>query len=103
MALIPVSFGGWGVREAAVVTVLTSQGFAAEQALFFSVCYGLTLLFGFLLGALLAWAVCAPVAADLSIRKRMLPDAIFQGQSDALGQQTPIAMLNHDSATTPPS
>ena len=50
-ALIPVSIGGWGVREAAVVAVLTSQGFAAEQALFFSVCYGLTLVFGSLLGS----------------------------------------------------
>jgi glycosyltransferase 2 family protein len=70
-ALIPVSFGGWGVREAAVVAMLTSEGFAAERALFFSVCYGLTLVFGYLLGALLGWVIYSPLAPDLGINTKI--------------------------------
>jgi uncharacterized protein (TIRG00374 family) len=58
--LIPVSFGGWGVREAAVVAVLTSQGIPAEQALFFSVCFGVILLLGSTPGAFLVWAIYSP-------------------------------------------
>jgi glycosyltransferase 2 family protein len=43
VALIPISIGGWGVRELAVVTVLGRHGLAAEQALLFSVCFGVVL------------------------------------------------------------
>jgi uncharacterized membrane protein YbhN (UPF0104 family) len=104
-ALIPVSLGGWGMREAAVVAVLTSQGFAAEQALFFSVCYGLTLVFGSLLGALLVWAVCAPLSADANVNKVMLRDAILRDERlrGAMGQHTPVTLLVHDGSTSTPS
>ena len=72
---------GWGVREATVVAVLTSQGLAAEQALFFSVCYGLTLLLGFLLGALLVLAIFSSLSVDFSANKRMLQDVILRKDS----------------------
>jgi glycosyltransferase 2 family protein len=62
VALLPFSFGGWGVREGAVVALLTSQGFPAEQALFFSVCFGVILVLGCMPGALV-WAIYSPVRA----------------------------------------
>ena len=43
VALVPISVGGWGVRELAVVTVLGRHGLPAEQALLFSVCFGFVL------------------------------------------------------------
>jgi glycosyltransferase 2 family protein len=51
VALVPVSVGGWGVREVAVVTFLQSHSIAAERALIFSVYFGLVLLVGSLPGA----------------------------------------------------
>jgi hypothetical protein len=52
VALVPVSIGGWGLRELAVVSLLGNHGVAPEQALLFSVCFGLTLALGSLPGAL---------------------------------------------------
>jgi uncharacterized membrane protein YbhN (UPF0104 family) len=54
VALIPISIGGWGLRELAVISVLGSHGVAPEQALLFSVCFGLVIAIGSLPGAL-AW------------------------------------------------
>jgi glycosyltransferase 2 family protein len=51
---VPISIGGWGVRELAVVSLLGAHGVAPEKALLFSVCFGLALAVGFLPGAL-AW------------------------------------------------
>jgi uncharacterized membrane protein YbhN (UPF0104 family) len=51
---IPISIGGWGLRELAVVSLLGAHGVAPEKALLFSVCFGLALLIGSLPGAL-AW------------------------------------------------
>jgi glycosyltransferase 2 family protein len=59
IALIPVSIGGWGVREAAVVTLLASHGVAPEMALSLSVTFGLVLVVSSLPGAIV-WAVYSP-------------------------------------------
>jgi hypothetical protein len=54
IVLVPISIGGWGLRELAVVSLLATHGVAAERALLFSVCFGLALAIGSLPGAL-AW------------------------------------------------
>jgi glycosyltransferase 2 family protein len=54
ISIIPVSVGGWGLRELAVVSVLGDHGIAPERALLFSVCFGLVFVVGSLPGAL-AW------------------------------------------------
>ncbi len=54
VALVPISISGWGLRELAVVSLLGGHGVAPEQALLFSVCFGLVLAIGSLPGAL-AW------------------------------------------------
>ena len=41
VVLIPISIGGWGLREAAVVSLLSAHGVAREQALLFSLFFGL--------------------------------------------------------------
>src|SRR5262249_22662084 len=52
VALVPISVGGWGLRELAVVALLGSHGVAPERALLFSVCFGLVFVLGALPGAL---------------------------------------------------
>src|ERR1700730_1190874 len=52
VAFIPISIGGWGLRELAVISLLASYGVAPERALLLSVCFGLALAFGSLPGAL---------------------------------------------------
>ena len=54
VVLIPISIGGWGLRELAVISLLATYGVAPERALLFSVCFGLALALGSLPGAL-AW------------------------------------------------
>jgi glycosyltransferase 2 family protein len=54
VVLVPISIGGWGLRELAVVSLLGTHGVAPEKALLFSVCFGLALAIGSLPGAL-AW------------------------------------------------
>jgi glycosyltransferase 2 family protein len=54
VAIIPISIGGWGLREVAVTSLLGYHGIAPERALLFSVCFGLTLAVGSLPGAV-AW------------------------------------------------
>jgi uncharacterized membrane protein YbhN (UPF0104 family) len=54
VALVPVSINGWGLRELAVVAMLGSHGVPPQQALVFSVWFGLTMAIGSLPGAL-AW------------------------------------------------
>ena len=54
VALVPISIGGWGLREVAVISLLGHHGVAPEKALLFSVCFGLTLAIGSLPGAF-AW------------------------------------------------
>ena len=41
MAMLPISFGGWGVREIAFVYLLGAAGVSAEAALSLSIAFGL--------------------------------------------------------------
>jgi uncharacterized membrane protein YbhN (UPF0104 family) len=63
ISIFPVSVGGWGVREIAVVAFLSAQGVASEDALLFSVCYGIVLIAATLPGAV-AWLVVRPLSYD---------------------------------------
>lgn len=56
VTVAPVSIGGWGLRELAVVALLGRHGVAAEKALLLSVCFGLTMALATLPGAV-AWLV----------------------------------------------
>ncbi len=62
IGLIPISVGGWGLREAAVVAVMSDYGLAPERALLFSVCFGLVLAAGALPGALVWLLYSVPPA-----------------------------------------
>jgi glycosyltransferase 2 family protein len=66
VALVPVSINGWGLRELAVVAILGRHGVAPEQALVFSVCFGLVMAIGSLPGAL-AWLVYSLAPARRSV------------------------------------
>ena len=54
VALIPVSFAGWGVREAGAILVFSTVGISKESALGMSVSFGMLLLIAGLPG-LIAW------------------------------------------------
>ena len=54
VTLVPISIGGWGLRELAVISLVGNHGIAPEQALLFSVCFGLVLAISSLPGAV-AW------------------------------------------------
>jgi glycosyltransferase 2 family protein len=54
VALVPISIGGWGLRELAIISLLGHHGMAPEKALLFSVSFGLAVAIGSLPGAL-AW------------------------------------------------
>ena len=43
ISMIPVSIGGWGVREAAMVIGLSMVGVEAEQALALSIIFGISM------------------------------------------------------------
>ena len=66
VSLIPVSIGGWGVRELAVTSLLGSHGVPFEQALFFSLCFGAVVLVAALPGAII-WAVYSPARLSHAI------------------------------------
>ncbi len=50
--VVPLSVGGWGLREASAATVLAHLGWSTEAALALSTVYGLSVLLGALPGAL---------------------------------------------------
>ena len=52
VVLVPISISGWGLREVAVISILGGYGDGPEQALLFSLCFGLVLAVGSLPGAL---------------------------------------------------
>ena len=52
VTIIPISISGWGLRELAVISLLSHYGVAPEKALLFSVCFGLCVALGSLPGAL---------------------------------------------------
>lgn len=53
---IPVSFAGWGVREAALITALAIFGVSASAALALSILFGIATIIAALPGALVLWA-----------------------------------------------
>jgi hypothetical protein len=53
VVIVPISIGGWGVRELAVISLLGTYGVAPERALLFSVCFGIALAAGSLPGVLI--------------------------------------------------
>ena len=53
--IIPVSIGGWGVREAAMVTLLGRLAVPADAAFLFSVAFGLAVAASSLPGLLFLW------------------------------------------------
>jgi glycosyltransferase 2 family protein len=59
VALVPISISGWGLRELAVVGVLARHGVAPEQALLFSICFGLMQVIASLPGGLV-WVLYKP-------------------------------------------
>ena len=65
---VPISIGGWGLRELAVVSLLATHGVAPERALLFSVCFGLALAIGSLPGAL-AWILFPFPSARRSVAR----------------------------------
>jgi hypothetical protein len=65
---LPISIGGWGLRELAVVSLLGAHGVAPERALLFSVCFGLALAIGSLPGAL-AWLLFPFPSARRSVAR----------------------------------
>jgi hypothetical protein len=65
--VVPISIGGWGLRELAVVSLLGTHGVAPEKALLFSVCFGLALAIGSLPGAL-AWILFPFPSARRSVK-----------------------------------
>jgi uncharacterized membrane protein YbhN (UPF0104 family) len=52
VTLLPISISGWGVRELAVTAFLTGHGASAEQALLFSVTFGLVVMVATIPGAI---------------------------------------------------
>jgi uncharacterized membrane protein YbhN (UPF0104 family) len=71
VSLVPITINAWGLREVAVVAVLGRHGIAPEQALIFSVCFGLALTAGSLPGAVV-WLV-------YSVAPARRPDAPLEG------------------------
>lgn len=70
VALVPISVGGWGLRELAVVSLLGARGLAPERALIFSVCFGLVFLVSVLPGLIVWLTYPLPRAAASKARRR---------------------------------
>lgn len=64
IALIPISFAGWGVREAAAVWMFGMVGISSENAVAISVCFGLLLVLAGLPGLLIFILQTLSSAAD---------------------------------------
>jgi len=75
VVIVPISIGGWGVRELAVISLLAIYGVAPERALLFSVCFGLALAIGALPGALL-WILYPFTPAQHSLSKANKSEAM---------------------------
>ena len=52
IGIAPITIGGWGLREVAVTAFLNAQGIPSQEALLFSVCFGLVLVVASLPGAI---------------------------------------------------
>jgi uncharacterized membrane protein YbhN (UPF0104 family) len=62
VAVIPISIGGWGLREVGVMSLLQLQGIPAEQALVLSISFGAVTFLASLPGAI-AWLLYSPRTA----------------------------------------
>jgi uncharacterized membrane protein YbhN (UPF0104 family) len=60
IAILPITVSGWGLREIAVTALLHNRGFPPEQALFFSICFGLAMLLASALPGAVAWVLYSP-------------------------------------------
>jgi uncharacterized membrane protein YbhN (UPF0104 family) len=67
VALIPITVGGWGLRELAVTALLQSHGVPLDRALFFSVSFGLVVLLASSMGAIV-WTFYSPERTALPAR-----------------------------------
>ncbi len=74
VAMIPVSIGGWGVREASLVHFLGFAGVVPSAALAISIVYGLTRI---VIGAVggVVWVIARRDAYEMAIDAAALPDA----------------------------
>jgi hypothetical protein len=62
-ALVPITLGGWGLREGALVVLLRFYGIGGEQALLLSLLFSFALLIGTLPG-LAVWLVNFPTSPE---------------------------------------
>jgi len=62
-SILPISIGGWGLRELAVTSFFQVHEIPAERALVVSICFGLSLLVAALPGAIV-WLVYRPEQRD---------------------------------------
>lgn len=65
VSLVPITIGGWGLRELAITSLLQAHGVSSEQALFFSVSFGLVVLAASSVGAIV-WALYSPARAGFA-------------------------------------
>lgn len=56
LAILPISFAGWGVREGSMALALGLVGISAEQSIAISICFGLALFVSGLPGAIV-WLI----------------------------------------------
>jgi glycosyltransferase 2 family protein len=72
IAMVPVSLGGWGVRESAFVVILHFYDVSREQALTLSILFGLALMGASLLGlALWIWQPAASRRLPLRVEAKI--------------------------------
>lgn len=64
VVLVPISVGGWGLRELATVSLLGAHGIAADKAFLFSLCLGLVFMISALPGAAVYLLYPLPTKAD---------------------------------------
>lgn len=66
LAMLPISFAGWGVREGAMAVALSLVGIGAEQSVAMSVCFGLSLIVLGLPGGLI-WFIVRKGGAGVDV------------------------------------
>lgn len=84
--LVPISIGGWGVREGAAVALLPIAGLAAAEALAASVAFGIV-----------ALAAALPGLAALWVANATAPAGSMAGSEHAESQHPPRTTLAEES------
>lgn len=90
-SVLPISLGGWGVREVGMVALFGAVGVAPERALTLSILWGLLPVLISLPAGLLWWAGGAPGSEgrtrDASLEAPILPDPLHpSGKAGKLGE-----------------